>query len=392
MTAISQQATPGAAEGGRSRAQPARRGVELFAHETLSKRLLLSPTVLLVVLLSIVPLIFSGYLALSRFRFVKGGFEIKFLGLDNFEKLIVGSQQRRFIGAFGQTPWWAWAALAAFVAVQALMAVRAVRRAPQRRILTGVTRGVVLVVTTVLAFVVVRSLTGGGIPGTLVVTLVFVALGVLLQYILGLGLALVASQQLRGRRLFRTVFLIPMIITPVGAAFLFRMVTDTGKGPLAPVWDLVFGDTAYTWIDDPWPARIAIVLADTWQWTPFMFIILLAAVESLPPALTEAAKVDGARAWSLFWFVTFPQIIPVSLTLVLIRSIEAFKIVDLPQVLTGGGPGTATESLSLQALLEWRTVNLGGSAALSYVLLFVTTFVALLIVNYGRRRAVARYA
>ena len=69
----------------------------------------------------------------------------------------------------------------------------------------------------------------------------------------------------------------------------------------------------------------------------------------------------------------------------------AFKIVDLPQVLTGGGPGTATESLTLQALLEWRTVNLGGSAALSYVLLFVTTFVALLIVNYGRRRAVARY-
>ena len=374
-----------------TRPGPRRRGVELFAHEALSKRLLLSPTVLLVVFLSIVPLIFSGYLALSRFRFVKGGFEIKFLGLDNFEKLIVGSQQRRFIGDLGQTPWWAWAALALFVAVQTLMAVRAVR-VSRRRILTGATRFVVLAVTAVLALLVVRTLTGGGIPGTLVVTLVFVALGVALQYVLGLGLALVASQQLRGRRLFRTVFLIPMIITPVGAAFLFRMVTDTGKGPLAPVWDMVFGDSTYTWINDPWPARIAIVLADTWQWTPFMFIILLAAVESLPPELNEAARVDGARAWSLFWFVTFPQLIPVSLTLVLIRSIEAFKIVDLPQVLTGGGPGTATESLSLQALLEWRTVNLGGSAALSYVLLFVTTFVALLIVNYGRRRAVARYA
>lgn len=378
------------AEDTTTREVPRRQSVELFAHEALSKRLLLSPTVLLVVLLSIVPLIFSGYLALSRFRFVKGGFEIKFLGLDNFEKLIVGSQQRRFIGDLGQTPWWAWAGLAAFVAVQALLAVRAVR-ASRRRILAGATRFVVLAVTTVLALLVVRTLTGGGIPGTLVVTLVFVALGVALQYALGLGLAMVASQQLRGRRLFRTVFLIPMIITPVGAAFLFRMVTDTGKGPLAPVWDLIFGDSAYTWIDDPWPARIAIVLADTWQWTPFMFIILLAAVESLPPGLNEAAKVDGARAWSLFWYVTFPQLVPVSLTLVLIRSIEAFKIVDLPQVLTGGGPGTATESLSLHALLEWRTVNLGGSAALSYVLLFVTTFVALLIVNYGRRRAVARY-
>ena len=380
-----------AAEDGRARAEPARRDVELFAHEALSKRLLLSPTVLLVVFLSIVPLIFSGYLALSRFRFVRGGFEIKFLGLDNFEKLIIGSQQRRFIGDLGQTPWLAWAALATFVAVQALMAARAVHRASQRRILTGATRLLVLVVTTVLAFIAVHTLTGGGIPGTLVVTLVFVILGVALQYALGLGLALVASQQLRGRRLFRTVFLIPMIITPVGAAFLFRMVTDTGKGPLAPVWDLIFGDSTYTWVNDPWPARIAIVLADTWQWTPFMFIILLAAVESLPPELTEAARMDGARVWGLFWFVTLPQIIPVSLTLVLIRSIEAFKIVDLPQVLTGGGPGTATESLSLHALLEWRTLNLGGSAALSYVLLFTTTFVALLIVNYGRRRAVARY-
>ena len=381
-----------AAEEGRVHAEPARRDVELFAHETLSKRLLLSPTVLLVVFLSIVPVIFSGYLALSRFRFVKGGFEIKFLGLDNFEKLIIGSQQRRFIGDLGQTPWWAWAALAAFVAFQALMAARAVHRTPHRRILTGAMRLLVLAVTTVLAFIVVRTLTGGGIPGTLVVTLVFVALGVALQYALGLGLALVASQQLRGRRLFRTVFLIPMIITPVGAAFLFRMVTDTGKGPLAPVWDAIFGDSTYTWVNDPWPARIAIVLADTWQWTPFMFIILLAAVESLPPEQTEAARMDGARAWGLFWFVTFPQLIPVSLTLVLIRSIEAFKIVDLPQVLTGGGPGTATESLSLQALLEWRALNLGGSAALSYVLLLITTFAALLIVNYGRRRAVARYA
>lgn len=371
---------------------PVSRGVELFPHETASKRVLLSPTVLLVVFLSAVPLIFSGYLALSRFRFVRGGFEITFVGLDNFEKLVVGSQQRRFLGDFGQTPWWAWAVLAAFVAAQALMAARAVRRGPGRRVRAAAVRLLVLAVTAVLAYIAVRSLTGGGIPGTLVVTLVFVALGVALQYALGLGLALVASQQLRGRRLFRTIYLVPMIVTPVGAAFLFRMITDTGKGPLEPVWKLVFGDGTFTWVNEPWPARVAIVLADTWQWTPFMFVILLAAVESLPPELAEAARVDGARAWSQFWYVTFPQLIPVSLTLVLIRSIEAFKIVDLPQVLTGGGPGTATESLSLQALLEWRAVNLGGSAALAYVLLFVTTFVALLIVNYGRRRAVARYA
>ena len=368
------------------------RDMDLFAHETLSKRVLLSPTVLLVVFLSVVPLLFSGYLALSRFKFVPGGFEITFLGFDNFEKLITGSQRRRFIGAFGQTPWWAWGALLLFATTQIWMAVRAIARAKRNRVRAVLARLTVFVVTSVLALVTVRTLTGDGIPGTLVVTLVLVTLGVVLQYLLGLGLAIVASQQLRGRRIFRTLFLIPMIITPVGAAFLFRMVTDTGKGPLTPIWDLFFGSGSYIWVDDPWGSRIAIVLADTWQWTPFMFIILLAAIDSLPPELTEAARVDGARAWAQFWFVMLPPLIPVSLTLLLIRSIEAFKIVDLPQVLTGGGPGTATESLSLHALIEWKAVNLGGSAALAYVLLFVTTFVALLIANYGRRRAVARYA
>lgn len=364
---------------------------QLFAHETLTKRALLSPTVLLIIFLSIVPLLFSGYLALSRFKFVRGGFEITYIGIANFAKLITGSQQRRFIGDFGLTPWWAWTLLLLFFVAQALLMVRAIQAARGHRIRVAAARLSVIAVTMVLAAVVVGTLTGNGIPGTLVVTLIFVALGVVLQYVLGLGLALIASRQLRGQRLFRTIFLIPMIVTPVGAAFLFRMVTDTGKGPFAPLWKRLVGDGTYTWVDDPWGSRLAIVLADTWQWTPFMFIILLAAVESLPPELSEAARVDGADAWSQFRFVTLPQLVPVSLTLILIRSIEAFKIVDLPQVLTGGGPGTATESLSLQALLEWRAVNLGGSAAIAYALLFVTMFSALLLVNYGRRRALARY-
>jgi multiple sugar transport system permease protein len=219
------------------------------------------------------------------------------------------------------------------------------------------------------------------------VTLVYVFVGIFVQYSLGLGLAVLTTQHLPGRRFFRVVFLLPMMITPVGVAYTFRMLTDTDKGPFQPVWQAL-GLGLYSWVNDPWGARIAVLISDVWQWTPFMFIVLLAALESQSMAQIEAALVDGANRWQIFWHVTLPQILPVSLTLVLIRMIEAFKIVDLPQVMTSGGPGTATESLTLHAFISWRTLDLGGSAAIAYMLLFVVTFIGISYVNLLRRRAV----
>jgi multiple sugar transport system permease protein len=102
----------------------------------------------------------------------------------------------------------------------------------------------------------------------------------------------------------------------------------------------------------------------------------------------EAALVDGANRWQVFWHITLPQILPVSTTLILIRMIEAFKIVDLPNVLTNGGPGTATESMTLHAFIAWRTLDLGGSAAIAYMLLFLVTFLSMSYVNILRRRVV----
>jgi multiple sugar transport system permease protein len=131
------------------------------------------------------------------------------------------------------------------------------------------------------------------------------------------------------------------------------------------------------------------MIGDIWQWTPFMFIVLLAALETLPVETVEAAVVDGASRWQIFWSVTFPAILPVSSTLVLIRMIEAFKIVDLPNILTNGGPGTATESLTLHAFMIWRALDVGGSAAVAYMLLFVVTFVAMAYVNLLRPRLAA---
>jgi multiple sugar transport system permease protein len=171
----------------------------------------------------------------------------------------------------------------------------------------------------------------------------------------------------------------------VGIAYAFRMLTDTSKGPFEPIWQGL-GLALVSWVNDPWGARAAVMISDIWQWTPFMFIVLLAALEGQSVELIEAALVDGANRWQSFWRITMPQILPVSTTLVLIRMIEAFKIVDLPNVLTNGGPGTATESMTLQSYFAWRSLDLGGSAAIAYMLLFLVTFLGMSYVSLFRRR------
>ncbi len=249
-------------------------------------------------------------------------------------------------------------------------------------------RIVTVIVLGALAWMVVHTIgPGGGRPGTLTITMIYVFVGIFIQYILGLGLAMLLTQQLPGRRFFRVIFLLPMMITPVGVAYMFRMLTDTDKGPFQPIWQML-GLGLYSWVTNPWGARVAVMIGDVWQWTPFIFIVLLAALEGQSIEPFEAAVVDGANRWQIFRYVTLPEILPVSLTVILIRMIEAFKIMDLPNVLTNGGPGTATESLTLQSFFTWRAVDLGGSAAIAYMLLFVATFFGLAYVNLIRQRAV----
>jgi multiple sugar transport system permease protein len=329
-------------------------------------------------------LIVSLYLSLSRFKFVKGGFEFKFVGLANYRKLLLGSEQAHFLGALAGPSSVGWLVFGAVVVLLLLSLVRYIRS--QSFSVGGLIGRVVSIVAVTLGvWLLVRTLTAGGRPGTLVVTWIYVFIGIAVQYALGLGLALLTTQRLPGRRFFRVIFLLPMMITPVGIAYLFRMLTDTDKGPLQPIWQAL-GLGLYSWVNDPWGARAAVMIGDVWQWTPFMFIVLLAALESLSVEQVEAALVDGANRWQIFWYITLPAILPVSTTLVLIRMIEAFKIVDIPNVLTNGGPGTATESLTLHAFMNWRALDLGGSAAIAYALLFVVTFVGMSYVNLVRQR------
>ena len=116
-----------------------------------------------------------------------------------------------------------------------------------------------------------------------------------------------------------------------------------------------------------------------------MFIVLVAALEAQGVEPIEAAMVDGANSWQIFWNITIPAITPASITLILIRLIEAFKIIDLPNILTNGGPGTATETMTLYAYRIWRATDIGGSAALAYLLLILVTIVATAYATFARK-------
>jgi len=345
------------------------------------------PAVVVILGFSIFPLLASLYVSLSRLSFSQGGVELKFVGFNNYAKLLFGIDRTHFLGVIGPVTPVSGAVLVAGYGLMAFLLFRYARY-PGRTLLGLVGRVITAVIAGAGLWLIVNTILTSGRPGTLVVTLVYVGVDVSVQYLLGLGLALLVVQQLPGRRFFRVVFLLPMMITPVGVAYLFRMLTDTSKGPLYPLW-AHFGLTDVSWVTNPWGARLAVMIGDVWQWTPFIFIILLAAIETLPHELVEAAVADGANRWQVFWRITFPQILPATTTVVLIRIIEGFKIIDLPNVLTNGGPGTATESLTLHAYTIWRALDIGGSAAVAYMLLIVVTFVGVSYVNLFRRRATA---
>lgn len=342
------------------------------------------PAVIVLLFFAIFPLIVSLWLSFSRLKFVKGGVEVVNVGLTNYRRLIVGSERGRMLGVMEAPSLLGWVIFGLVIASQVYFLYRYIRSG-EWRIFGLVMRTLLAGVIAWLTWLVVSTIFSAGRPGAVVVTMIYVFVGIALQYLIGLGLALLTGQPLAGRRFFRVVFLLPMMITPVGVAFMFRMLTDTVVGPFAPVWKLI-GLGGYSWVNNPWGARTAVIIGDVWQWTPFMFIVLLAAIEGQPQEPIEAAIVDGASRWQIFRHITLPAILPVSTALVLIRMIEAFKIVDLPNVLTNGGPGTATESLTLSAFFFWRTLDVGGSAAISYLLLILVTLLAIAFVNLVRQR------
>ena len=368
--------------------EPSRIRTVIAAAERRAAPVFLLPAVLALLLLSVFPLIASLYVSLARFKIAKGGFTLTFVGLDNYRKLFLGSERTHFLGEFAPSTTATWIV---FGIVVVALAVFLANYLLKDRVSIGGLIGRLLLVLGLgaLAWIFIHTLWNGGRLGTVTVTIVYVFVGIFFQYVIGLGLAMLTVQNIPGRRFFRVVFLLPMMITPVGVAYMFRMLTDTSKGPFTPIWQAM-GLTDFSWVNNAWGARTAILIADIWQWTPFMFVVLLAALESQPTEPMEAATVDGANQWQIFRHIVWPGILPVSMTLILIRLIEAFKIIDLPNVMTNGGPGTATQSLTYHAFINWRALEVGGSAAVAYMLLFLVTFFSMIFVNLIRQQTLEK--
>ncbi len=351
-----------------------------------SRQLFITPAVVMILIFSIFPLVASLIIAFSRIRLRGGSYQVRWVWFQNFNKQIFGSEQFHFLGTFTSMSVLGW--------IITISATGGILWWLYRYMTTKFTpvgfvgRLITASFGAGLALLFSATFFSGNPFGTLGVTLFYVVFGCAVQFLIGLGLAFLCAQPIRGRTFFRVVFFVPLMITPIGVGYAFRMMADTTKGPFSPLWQWVgLGD--FAWAADAWASRIFIVIGDSWQWIPFVFVILLAALENVPRDFVEAAQVDGASSWQIFREITWPQIMPVAATVMLIRVIEAFKIVDLPNIMTSGGPGIATESMSLHSMFAWRSLDLGQSAAVAYLLLFVTVVICVSFFNLvvlGRMR------
>ena len=191
-----------------------------------------------------------------------------------------------------------------------------------------------------------------------------------LQYIIGFSLALMVWKDIIFKRFFRVLFLIPMMTTPVIMTVIWRTFFHESLGPVNDVLS-IFG-IAPPWLTNEHLAKVTIIIVEVWQWTPFMFLLLLAGLLSLPKEPFLAASVDGAGPIRKFIYVTFPLMAPISIGAIIIRLIEASKIMDTVYVLTSGGPGTSTETSSYYIFVKGlREFQFGYSAALSFTYLII---------------------
>jgi multiple sugar transport system permease protein len=343
-----------------------------------SRTFFIAPAVVLILIFAIFPTFYSIVFALSRVRFTGDGLQFRLVWFQNFAKQFFGNDQVHFLGKLGTM-----GAIGTvfFVAVTAAVAWWLYRSYARTSWVGMIGRSISAAMAVFIAWIMAATLLSGNPIGTLLTTLFYVIVGCALQFVIGTGLAFLCSQPISGKNFFRVIFFIPLMITPLGVGYAMKMVADITKGPFQPLFGSATFDV-WVWSADPWAARIVMMVCDSWQWIPFIFITMLAALENVPRDHVEAAQVDGASSVEIFKEIVWPQILPVAVTVLLIRMIEAFKIVDLPNIMTGGGPGSSTESMTLHSMYIWRANDIGTSAAVAYLLLILTVVTCASFFNY----------
>lgn len=218
---------------------------------------------------------------------------------------------------------------------------------------------------------------------SVVVTAILSAAGVTIEFLLGLALAMAMVKDIRGRAVIMAVIIIPLFISPVIVGQAWALLLQRPFGPTNYLLGKLIGhDVAIDWlIRTPWNF-IAITIADVWQWTPFMFVILLAGLTAVPPHIYEAAELDGISAWDTFWHITIPHIAPMILLAITFRLLDALKMFDTIFMLTGGGPGTMTYSASFYLYtVGFTQFHLSEATAGSWIFLLITLAIVTLLVR-----------
>jgi len=217
-------------------------------------------------------------------------------------------------------------------------------------------------------------------------TSMYVGISVTGELILGLVLATLLSPRFRGRNFFRVIYLIPMACPPIAVAFLWRMMLHPDIGVINSILQAV-GLNGVKWTTSPKVAPFTIIMVDIWEWTPFMFLALLAAFQALPVELYQAAAVDGANSFQMFVKITLPLITPVIVTISLIRVIDAFKLFELVFGITGAGPGSSTESLAFYVyVIGMKWFKLGRGSAVSWLFLIILLIFALILISRFKQK------
>ena len=209
-------------------------------------------------------------------------------------------------------------------------------------------------------------------------TFVYAAIALTLEFLIGLALAMLFDTQIRGRGLFRALLLLPMMLPPVVVGVVWRLMLNSNFGAVnGTLKSAGINTAALTWTASPKLAMASVIVADVWQWTPFIFLILLAGLQAIPQEPYEAALIDGSSPWQTFVHVTLPLLKPAILIALLLRTMDLLRVFDQIFILTEGGPGLATETASLYIYrTAFRFSNFGYGAAMSFVLLAITNLIS----------------
>lgn len=221
--------------------------------------------------------------------------------------------------------------------------------------------------------------------GSLGVTFSYTALCLIIQVALGMAIALLLDSERRGYGLLRSLMTLPLVVPPAVTGLMFLLMEDAQFGVLAYYLGLIgLADPSNPILANRWTALPGVMLADIWQWTPFMVLIILAGLRALPKEPYEAAAIDGANAVQSFFHLTLPLLGRVLAVAVLIRTIDLFRIYDYIYAMTGGGPGTVTETLSFYAGRSFGVADFSYAATLSLITLITLNLTCFLFIKLAR--------